>query len=63
MRISIFLQLLFLYLFPVKIANFAGWIGKNNYEIVPLSWVKSSSSYTVNDSSIKHNYIKNVILK
>lgn len=44
----------------VKIANFTGWIGKNNYEIVPLSWVKSSSSYTVNDSSIKHNYIKNV---
>lgn len=44
----------------VKIANFTGWIGKDNYEIVPLSWVKSSSSYTVSDSEIKHNYITNV---
>ena len=44
----------------VKIANFAGWIGKSNYEIVPLSWVKASSSYTVTDTQIKHNYITNV---
>lgn len=44
----------------VKIANFAGWIGKNNYEIVPLAWVKASSSYTVSSSEIKHNYISNV---
>ena len=44
----------------VKIANFTGWIGKDNYEIVPLSWVKSSSSYTITDSEIRHNYITNI---
>ena len=44
----------------VKIANFTGWIGKDNYQIVPLAWVKSSSSYTVGNEYIKHNYISNV---
>lgn len=48
------------YAAKVKIANFTGWIGKDTYEIVPLSWVKSSSSYTISDSEIRHNYITNV---
>lgn len=48
------------YAAKVKIANFTGWISKDAYEIVPLSWVKSSSSYTVTSNEIKHNYISNV---
>ncbi len=48
------------YAAKVKIANFTGWIEKNNYEIVPLPWVKASSSYTVTSTEIKHNYITNV---
>lgn len=48
------------YAAKVKIANFTGWISKDNYEIVPLNFVKSSSSYTVTNNEIIHNYISNV---
>ncbi len=44
----------------VKIANFTGWIAKENYEIVPLVWVKSKSSYTITNQSIKHNYVAKI---
>ena len=44
----------------VKIANFTGWISKDSYEIVPLNFVKSSSSYTITSEGIRHNYIKNI---
>lgn len=44
----------------VKIANFTGYIAKENYEIVPLIWVKSKSSYTVTSQSIKHNYVAKI---
>ena len=44
----------------VKIGNFTGWIRQSTYEIVPITWVKSSSSYTVTNSSIKHNYVDKI---
>lgn len=43
----------------VKIGNFTGWIKQSAYEIVPITWVKSSSSYTVTDE-IKHNYVAKI---
>ena len=44
----------------VKIANYIGWISKDTYEIVPLNWVHSSSSYTVTTGEVKHNYTASV---
>lgn len=44
----------------VKIGNFTGWILDTTYEIVPLTWVKSSSSYTVTNENIKHNYVNKI---
>ena len=41
----------------VKIANYTGWVPMDVVEIVPLPWVKSISSYTVTDDSIRHNYV------
>ncbi len=43
----------------VKISNYVGWININAYEIVPITWVKSSSSYTVTDE-IRHNYVLDI---
>ena len=43
----------------VKIGGLSAWIPENTYEIVPITWVKSSSSYTVTDS-IKHNYVSKI---
>ncbi len=44
----------------VKIGNFTGWIAQTTYEVVPLTWVKSSSSYTVTEESIRHNYVAKI---
>ncbi len=44
----------------VKIADRVGWIEKINYEIVPITWVKSSSSYTVTNDYIRHNYVSKI---
>lgn len=44
----------------VKIGNFTGWIPLSTYEIVPLCWVKSSSSYTVTNTDIRHNYVSKI---
>lgn len=44
----------------VKIGNFTGWIKDSTYEIVPITWVKSISSYTVTDSEIRHNYVSKI---
>ena len=44
----------------VKIGNFTGWISEKTYEIVPIQWVKSSSSYTVTNESIRHNYVAKI---
>lgn len=44
----------------VKIGGYTGWIGQHAFEIVPLSWVKSSSSYTVTNQDIRHNYVAKI---
>lgn len=44
----------------VTIANFTGWIRYGNYEIVPITWVKSSNSYTVTNDYIRHNYVTKI---
>lgn len=44
----------------VKIGNFTGWITQTAYEIVPITWVKSSSSYTVTGEYIRHNYVAKI---
>ncbi len=44
------------YAAKVKVVNFTGWIGKNDYVIVPLNWVKGSASYSITNDSIRHNY-------
>ena len=49
------------YAAKVKIANFTGWIAKDNYQIIPLNWAKSSSSYSVTTEDIRHNYISNIL--
>ena len=44
----------------VRIGNFTGWIPSEAYEVVPITWVHSSSSYTVTSESIKHNYVNKI---
>ncbi len=44
----------------VRIGNYTGWINQDAYEIVPITWVKSKSSYTVTDNSIRHNYVAKI---
>lgn len=44
----------------IKTGNFTGWISQNAYEIVPLTWLKSCSSYTVTSDSIRHNYVTKI---
>jgi beta-N-acetylglucosaminidase len=43
----------------VMLAGLSAWISTSAYEIVPLNWIKASSSYTITDT-ITHNYIYNV---
>ena len=44
----------------VRIGNFTGWIKASAYEIVPITWIKSASSYTVSNSDIRHNYVAKI---
>lgn len=53
----------------LKIAGYDGWVNfvsdwinwlTNDYQIVPLPWVKSSNYYVVNDTSIQHCLTKNI---
>lgn len=44
----------------VTTGNFTGWIIESAYEIVPITWIKSSSSYTVTANSIRHNYVAKI---
>lgn len=53
----------------VKIAGYDGWVNfisswtnwlTNDYQIVPLAWVKSSNYYVVTDSAIHHYLINNI---
>lgn len=44
----------------VKIANSTCWISQEAYEVVPITWIKSTSSYTVTNESIRHNYVAKI---
>ncbi len=44
----------------VRTGNYTGWLHQDYYEIVPITWVKSSSSYTVTNDSIRHNYVAKI---
>jgi len=44
----------------VRIGNFTGWIKSSAYEIVPITWVKSASTYTVTNDEIRHNYVAKI---
>lgn len=44
----------------VQIANFIGWIPLSAYEIVPITWVKSASYYTVTSTDIRHYYVSKI---
>ena len=44
----------------VQIASLIAWIPSEAYEVVPITWVKSSSSYTVTNESIRHNYVAKI---
>ena len=44
----------------VQIGNYTGWIAQSTYEIVPITWIKSKSSYTVTSESIRHNYVAKI---
>ena len=44
----------------VQIGSLIAWIPSEAYEVVPITWVKSSSSYTVTNESIRHNYVAKI---
>ena len=44
----------------VQIASLTAWIPSEAYEVVPITWVKSSSSYIVTNESIRHNYVAKI---
>ena len=44
----------------IKINGYTGWVRLGNIEIVPLVWVKSSSSYTIGAESIRHNFVTKI---
>lgn len=44
----------------IKIGGYTGWVRSGVIEIVPLAWVSSSSSYTVSNETIRHNYVTKI---
>ena len=44
----------------IRIADTTGWVGEKDYELIPITWLKSSSSYTVNSESISHNEVSDI---
>ena len=48
------------YTAKVRTGNFTGWISQEAYEIVPITWIKSYSNYTVTSSNIRHNYVTKI---
>ncbi len=44
----------------LKTASYDGWVNPGDYEIVPLNWVKSSTSYTITNDYIRHNYVAKI---
>ncbi len=48
------------YTAKVRTGNFTGWISQEAYEIVPITWLKSYSNYTVTNDYIRHNYVTKI---
>ena len=44
----------------VMIGNCIAWIKNSAYEIVPITWIKSTSTYTVTNTDIRHNYVAKI---
>lgn len=44
----------------IKVSGYTGWVRLGAFEIVPLVWVKSASSYTISNESIRHNYVTKI---
>lgn len=44
----------------IRTGNFTGWISQEAYEIVPITWLKSYSSYIVTNDSIRHQYVTKI---
>ena len=44
----------------IRIGGVTGWVKNNEYTIIPINWVKSSSYYKINDSGIYHYYAKDI---
>ena len=44
----------------IRIADTTGWVGEKDYELIPITWLKSSSSYTINSESISHNEVSDI---
>ncbi len=44
----------------IRIGGVTGWIRESNYKIIPITWVKSSSYYKINDNGVYHYYAKNI---
>lgn len=44
----------------VRIGNSTSWVRQEAYEVVPITWIKSLSSYTVTSDYIKHNYVNKI---
>ena len=48
------------FVYNVKVGGYKGWIRSGYIEIVPLIWVKSTSTYTVTNETIRHNYVSKI---
>jgi len=47
--------------YKLKISGYTGWVkGSNVVAVVPLTWVKTTSTYKVTSSSIYHYFAKNI---
>ena len=44
----------------IRIGGVTGWVKADNYKIIPINWVKSSSYYKIDKNNIYHYYAKNI---
>ena len=48
------------YVAKILVNDRTGWVLEENYEIVPITWVKSSSYYQISNDSIYHHYVSDM---
>ena len=44
----------------IRLGGVVGWVKNNEYSIIPINWVKTSSYYKINDNGISHYYAKDI---